>query len=77
MTSFLAEGVKIIYRYTYGLLKYLKDYIKSIDNEDTLIKQLRETAKMITDNQGLKKVAFNYNLKFQHTQFHRANVDYE
>jgi phosphodiesterase/alkaline phosphatase D-like protein len=26
---------------------------------------------MITDNAGLKKVSFNYNLKFQHTQFNR------
>lgn len=32
VTSFLAEGVKIIYRYSYGLLKYLKDFVKTIEN---------------------------------------------
>jgi hypothetical protein len=32
MMNFLAEGVKIIYRYTYGLLKYMKDFIKTLDN---------------------------------------------
>lgn len=35
---FLAEGVKIVYRYTYGILKMNKEFIKSIDNEETLLK---------------------------------------
>lgn len=30
---FLSEGVKIVYRYTYGILKMNKDFIKSIDHE--------------------------------------------
>ena len=34
---FITEGVKIIYRYTYGILKYQKDFIKAEENEEKLI----------------------------------------
>ena len=37
MMCFLAEGVKVLYRYTYGILKMNKDYIKSVDDEETLL----------------------------------------
>lgn len=74
MMCFLAEGVKIIYRYTYAILKLNKDFIKSIDNEENLLKELRDVSKTIGDGILLKKTAFNYNLKLQHTLFHHAVV---
>ncbi len=66
MMCFLAEGVKIIYRYTYAIIKMNKDFIKSIDNEENFLKELRDKSKAMPDGVLLKKTAFNYNLKLEH-----------
>jgi hypothetical protein len=43
-----------------------KDFIKSIDNEENFLKELRDRSKTMPDGALLKKTAFNYNLKLDH-----------
>jgi hypothetical protein len=40
-----------------------KEYIKSIDNEETLLQKLRDISRTLGDGVQLKKIAFSYNLK--------------
>jgi hypothetical protein len=52
LMCFLAEGVKIVYRYTYAILKYHKEYIKEKCIEpEALISMLREKCRSDTDPQ--------------------------
>ncbi len=73
LMCFLTEGVKIIYRYTYAVLKYHKDFIKtSCLNSEELIANLREKCRTSTDPLALKKIAFKYRLKSNYTSFQKA-----
>ncbi len=63
MMCFLAEGVKVIYRFTYAILKMNKEFIKSIDNEENMLSQLRDVSRTLGDAIIIKKNAFSYNLK--------------
>jgi hypothetical protein len=76
LMCFLSEGVKIIYRYTYALLKYHKDFIKTnCLNPDILIADLREKCRADTDPVAIRKIAFKYGLSRNHTQFNKAEID--
>ena len=76
LMCFLTEGVKIIYRYTYAILKYHKNFIKtSCNNPDELITQLREKCRTDTDPVAIKKIAFKYKLKSYYTKFQNAKID--
>lgn len=67
---YLVEGVKILFRYTYALLKVHKHYIKKCDNPNELLDGLKSVARISTDPKVLNKVAFKYPLK-------RSNYDYK
>jgi len=76
LMCFLTEGVKIVYRYTYAILKYHKDFIKtSCLNPDDLMPKLRERCRTNTDPVAIKKIAFKYRLKSHHTSFQKAAID--
>jgi hypothetical protein len=64
LMCFLTEGIKVIYRYTYAILKYNKDFIKgACQKSNELIAELREKCRTDTDPMAIKKIAFKYKLK--------------
>ena len=67
LMAFLTEGVKIVFRFTYALMKYHKQLIKSCKSPEELIVTLRTEAKQNTDSVKLKKIAYRYALKKCHT----------
>lgn len=42
---YLVEGVKILFRYTYGVLKINKNYIKKCNDPNELLKGLKEVSR--------------------------------
>lgn len=70
LMAFITEGVKILYRFTYAIIKYHKDFIKNQTDPGMFVSLLREKCRNDTDPVALKKIAFKYGLKSQHTQFH-------
>jgi hypothetical protein len=75
--SFLSEGVKVLYRYTYAILKYHKEFIKVHCNDpETLIHELREMGRTETDTAVIKKMAFKYGLKTSYISFNVASIEH-
>lgn len=67
---YLVEGVKVLFRYTYAVLKHHKEFIKSeCKDPKTLIDQLSEYSRNSSNLFKLHKWAFDYPLK-------RTNYNY-
>ena len=42
MMAFIMDGVKILYRFAYGILKHNKEFIKSLKDPQQVLEKLRE-----------------------------------
>jgi hypothetical protein len=64
LLMYLVEGVKIIFRYAYAILKTKKDFIKKTCTDPThLMEQLSAEARMYLNAETLHKLALSYPLK--------------
>ena len=73
--SFMAEGVKIIFRYTYAVMKYYKHFIKSIKDPKELVENLKNEAKTNTDPSKLRKIAYRYPLRTKHCDMNEPPLE--
>ena len=49
MMMYMAEGIKIIFRFTYAILKVNKQFIKKLHNPKEFIPQLKKNGRENTD----------------------------
>ena len=49
MTAFLAGGIKIIFRYTYAIMKYHKNFIKTLQSPSDFVEKVRIESKENTN----------------------------
>lgn len=75
LTSFLAGGIKVIFRYTYAIMKYHKAFIKTIQAQDHFIEKLRTEARANTVLPKLLKFAFKYKIKPSQYDFKAAKIE--
>jgi hypothetical protein len=66
---FLNEGVKVLYRLTYALLKTIKKDVMKITNPDEVISTIRKLSKGITDLKALFALAFSYKLNRKNNKY--------
>ena len=72
---FLVEGVKVLYRYTYAILKHHKEFIKTkCKDPATLIEKLSEHTRNSSNLFKLHEWAFKYPLKRTNYDFNNANI---
>jgi len=72
LMMYLIEGNKILFRYTYAILKVNKNYIKKATNAEGFLEGLKETSIANLDPKKLKKKAFGYPLKRSNYNFKKA-----
>ena len=69
---FLSEGVKILFRFTYAVLKVNKQFIKKSANPKEFLQALKANGRTSTDFKLLHKSAFKYNLSRKTYSFKKA-----
>lgn len=72
LMSFLVQGIKMVFRYTYAIVKLNKAFIKSIGDSKNLVDILRGETKLNTHHLKLHKYAWKFNIKPHHYDFKRA-----
>jgi hypothetical protein len=75
LMSFLVQGIKMVFRYTYAIVKLNKAFIKSIGDSKSLIEILRAETKLNTNNYKLHKYAYKFNIKPHHYDFKSAQIE--
>lgn len=73
--SFIVEGVRCLFRYTYAIMKYHKHFIKMITDPSELIHKLRIEVKSNTDHHKLLRYVLKYKINRTHYEFGRAKID--
>ena len=71
---FLQEGTKIIFRYTYAILKCQKKFVKSCTDPANFMSELQKISRT-TDPKLLNKKAFSYPLKRKNYDYKKATAD--
>lgn len=71
---FLQEGTKIIFRYTYAILKCQKKFVKSCTDPNNFLSELQKISRT-TDPKLLTKKAFSYPLKRKNYDYKKATAD--
>lgn len=66
LCMFLVEGVKILFRFTYAVMKCNKAFIKKVMNPAELIEALKAESREKSIPQNILKAAFKYPLKESH-----------
>lgn len=74
LMMYLIEGNKILFRYTYAILKVNKKYIKNATNANDFLDGLAVNSKQYMDPKKLKKKAFAYPLKRSNYNFKKAGA---
>lgn len=72
---YLVEGVKIIFRFTYAILKVNKSFIKKCQSPSELLAALKKNGREHTDCKLLQKAAFKYNLNRKKYDFKKSTTD--
>jgi hypothetical protein len=72
LMMYLIEGNKILFRYTYAVLKVNKNYIKKANNAEEFLEGLKTTSRTGVDPKKLKRKAFKYPLKRSNYNFKKA-----
>jgi hypothetical protein len=72
---YLVEGVKILFRFTYAVMKCNKSFIKKVLNKDELIEALKAESKEKVSPSAITKAAFKYPLKECHYVLKRGITD--
>jgi hypothetical protein len=75
LMMFLNEGVKILFRFTYAIMKCHKHFIKKCTSATELMDFLQKEARLNTDPGRLTKKAFKYPLKRSNYNFSKASTD--
>lgn len=73
--AFLTQGMKGLFRYTYAIMKYHKDFIKTIGSGKEFLNILSMESKERTDNVKLQKFATKYNLKSTHYDMKKIDIE--
>jgi hypothetical protein len=66
---FMNEGVKVLYRLTYALLKTIKPSIMKITSADNVIASIKKFSKEVTDMKALFTLAFSYKLNRNNNKY--------
>ena len=74
LMMYLVEGVKIMFRFTYAILKVHKSFVKKCATSAEFIDGLRANARINTDPAKLVKAAFKYPLKRGNYDFKKATT---
>jgi hypothetical protein len=72
LMMFMIEGVKILFRYTYAVMKCHKTFIKKCNNPAELLELLRTESREKTLPSKIHKRAFKYPLKRKNYDFKKA-----
>lgn len=72
LMMFMIEGVKILFRYTYAVMKCNKAFIKKCGIPAELLESLRSESKERTLPHKIHKRAFKYPLKRKNYDFKKA-----
>lgn len=75
LIMFLNEGVKILFRYTYAVMKCHKNFIKKCGSAQEIIDFIQKEARENTNPQILTKKAFKYPLKRSNYDFVKASTE--
>ena len=75
LMMFMIEGVKILFRYTYAVMKCNKQFIKKCTDPATLLELLRHESKEKSLPHRIHKRAFKYPLKRKNYNYSRAQID--
>ena len=75
LMAFLVEGVKVIFRYTYAVMKCHKPFIKKCCNPEELLNMLKTEAKANTEPSLIHAKAFKYPLKRSNYDFSKATIE--
>lgn len=75
MMAFLTQGMKGLFRYTYAIMKYHKDFIKLIGSGDEFLNILAKESKEKTESQKLQKYANKYLLKSIHYEMKKIDIE--
>jgi hypothetical protein len=75
LMMFLNEGVKILFRFTYAIMKCHKHFIKKCTSAPELMEYLQKEARLNTSPSILTKKAFAYPLKRGNYNFSKASTD--
>jgi hypothetical protein len=66
---FMNEGVKVLYRLTYALLKTIKPSIMKITSPDNAISTIKKLSREVTDMKALFTLAFSYKLNRNNNKY--------
>jgi hypothetical protein len=66
---FMNEGVKVLYRLTYALLKTIKPGIMKITSADDVIGKIKKLSREVTDMKALFILAFSYKLNRNNNKY--------
>jgi hypothetical protein len=72
---YLVEGVKILFRYTYAIMKSHKTFLKGCADPNTLLDSLKTEARVNTNPSKIHKQAFKYPLKRSNYDFKKATIE--
>jgi hypothetical protein len=75
LMMFMIEGVKILFRYTYAVMKCNKAFIKACKNPNELLEALKAESREKTAPHKIHKKALKYPLKRSNYDFKKANID--
>lgn len=75
LMMYLVEGVKILFRYTYAVMKVHKAFIKGCKDPATLLEGLKAESREKTKLSKIHKAALKYNLKRSNYDYSKANID--
>lgn len=75
LMAFLVEGVKVIFRYTYAVMKCHKHFIKKCTSSEDFLELLKVESRQNTLPAKLHKKAFKYPLKRSNYDFKKATID--
>jgi hypothetical protein len=75
MMAFITQGMKGLFRYTYAIMKYHKDFIKLIGSGEEFLNILAIETKEKTESFKLQKFANKYNLKSTHYDMKKIDIE--
>lgn len=75
MMAYLTQGMKGLFRYTYAIMKYHKEFIKTIGSGEEFLNFLALETKEKTETHKLQKYANKYNLKSTHYDMKKIDIE--
>jgi hypothetical protein len=72
LMMFLTEGAKILFRFTYAILKVNKNFIKNLTDPAFLLEELQIISRSKTSFKKIFTLAFKYPLKRKHYEYRKA-----